>query len=275
MKKFLFTDGTIGVIEVQSPEELEARIDEAADPARVRIWLFSSSEWISLSAYRKQFPAPVRKPVATADTPMLYSVPKATRKKRNGIRKLLYLTGGIAGVLLVVNFTAIKWEKAAPVTSTASRPLNMPPMDIDSLISEIEMERGQALDRSTRTNLRLRNSWPDRIGLQLTADRESNGSASRFYNLQVSIDNTTGFNLDKAVVRFIVWKNKQISITDTLQFSNIRYDKLSSRERSGKFRGDSISVAFESIRAKAFNFCYAASTKNNSGNYNDRWFCRD
>lgn len=275
MKKFLFTDGTPGVMEVQNPEDLEELIDLAADPARVRIWLYSSNEWITLSAYRKQFPAPAHKSRTTADLPPLYSVPKATRKKGNGFRKLLYLTGGIAGVLLVVNFTKIKWEKAEPVTSTAARPLNMPQMDIDSLISEIEMERGQSLDRSTRNNLRLRNSWPDRILLQFVSEKETNGSASRFYNGTVSIDNSTGFNIDNAVVRFFVWKNKKISLTDTLQFSNIRYDKLAKRELKDRYRGDSISVAFESIRAKAFNFCYAASTKNDPGEYNDRWFCRE
>lgn len=275
MKKFLFTDGTTGVMEVQGTDELEDLIRQAAHPSRVRIWVYSSNEWISYDAYRKLYPAPLQRSGTTTGAIVSQTLPATSRKKAGGFRKMVYLFGAVAGVLLAVNFTQIKWEKADPVTSTAARPLNMPQMDIDSLIEEVEGARGQSLDRSTRTNLRLRNTWPDRILLQVAAERETNGSSSRFYNVNVSIDNTTGFFIDNAVVRYFVWRNGKIGQTDTLQFQSIRYDKLSKRQAPGRFRGDSISVAFESIRARAFNFCYSASTKNNSGNYNDRWFCRE
>jgi hypothetical protein len=148
-------------------------------------------------------------------------------------------------------------------------------MDIDSLIMTIEDDRGILLDRSTRTNLRLRNTWPDRIELRLNSEMETSNASSRYYNVDVSIDNTTGFNLDEGIVKLSVWKNGRTIYTDTLRFNNIGYDKISSRQLSDTYRGDSIAVSFESIRAKAFNFCYSAAVKNNSGNYNDRWFCRE
>ena len=144
-----------------------------------------------------------------------------------------------------------------------------------SLIMTIEMGRGTLLDRSTRTNLRLRNTWPDRIELKLNAERETGSAGSRYHPIDVSIDNTTGFNLDEAIIKLNVWKNGKVNATDTLRFTNILYDKLSSRQLSDTYQGDSIAVSFESIRAKSFNFCYTASAKNNSGNYNDRWFCRE
>jgi hypothetical protein len=285
MNKFLFTDGINGVIEVQSQEELETLIEFAEHPDKIKIWLFSSNEWISYAAFRKQRPVIMRKekPVILSNG---YSVIPATGitgtddyqpkvKKSHWLKKVLYFTGAAAGVFFVFNFTQIKWEKAEPINTSAVRPANVPAMDIDSLIDEIEYTRPQPLDRSTKTNLRLRNTWPDRILLQLVADRETNGSGSRFFNVDVSIDNTTGFNLDNAVVKLSLWKNKKVSLTDTVRFSNIRYDKLSKRELDYRYKGDSISVAFESIKAKAFNFCYSVATKNNSGNYNDRWFCRE
>lgn len=284
MKKFLFTDGTIGVIEVQSLEELETLIESSGQPDKIRIWLFSSNEWISYAAFRKHVSMAIRKEktVAVNGSTLIISTERQTNgqqlipaKRPHWAKRFLYFTGAATSIFLVFNFTKIKWEKAEPVNTSAARPANVPAMDIDSLIEEIEYTRPQPLDRNTRANLRLRNTWPDRILLQLVADRETNGSGSRFFNIDVSIDNTTGFNLDNAVVKLSVWKNNKVSLTDTLRFSNIRYDKLSKRELDYRYRGDSISVAFESIKAKAFNFCYSAVAKNNSGNYNDRWFCRE
>jgi|CXWL01.1.fsa_nt_gi hypothetical protein len=272
MDKFLFTDGTNGVSEVQSQEELENLVESATHPDKICVWLFSSNEWISYAAFRKEMPATIKK-----DKPAVIiagAVPVA-RNADHWLKKFLYFTGAAAAVFLVFNFTNIKWEQGEPVSISAARPVNVPAMDIDSLILEIEDERGQPVDKNTRTNLRLRNTWPDRVLLQLVADRETSSAGSRFFNIDVSIDNTTGFNLDNAVVKLSVWKNKRISLIDTLGFNNIRYDKLLKRELNYRYKGDSISLSFESIRAKAFNFCYSAATKNNSGNYNDRWFCRE
>ncbi len=275
MDKFLFTDGTNGVREAQSREELENWIAAATEPGKVKVWLFSSNEWISYAAYRKLIPAAARKEaVILTDRPVTISN-RGPVKRSAWLKKFLYLTGAAAGVFLVFNFTRLKWERADPVSNAAARPANVPEMDVDSLITTIEDNRGQLLDRSTRTNLRLRNTWPERVLLQVTADRETSGNNSRFFNVDISIDNTTGFPLDKAVVKLVIWKNGKEQMSDTVHFSPIRYDQLAKRELDFRYRGDSVSVSFESIKAKAFNFCYSAATKNNSGNYNDRWFCRE
>ena len=274
MNKCLFTDGINGVKELQSQEELHTQIKLAPYPEKIRIWIFSSNEWIGYTDFHKKYPSFIIKEIDHA--PVI--VPEmATRSARGQqwLKKFLIVSAAAAGVFLIFNFTKVKWTKAAPVNMIAARPGNVPVMDIDSLIMTIEEDRGTLLDRSTRTNLRLRNTWPDRIELKLHAERETGSAGSRYHHVDVSIDNTTGFNLDEAILKLNVWKNGKVNATDTLRFNNILYDKLSSRQLSGTYQGDSIAVSFESVRAKSFNFCYTASVKNNSGNYNDRWFCRE
>jgi hypothetical protein len=285
MNKYLFTDGINEVKELQSQEELQTQIGTAPYPDKIRIWIFSSNEWISYAAFSKKYPFSIKreKPATINDNPSATSKPRlkdavgpeqpATRS--HWLKKFLFVSSAAAGVFLIFNFTKMKWTKAAPLNISAARPANVPLMDIDSLIMTIEDDRGIFIDRSTRTNLRLRNTWPDRIELKLNSERETNNAGSRYFNIDISIDNTTGFNLDEAIVKLSVWKNGKTSNTDTLKFNNIRYDKLSARQLNDSYRGDSIAVSFESIRAKAFNFCYSAAVKNNSGNYNDRWFCRE
>jgi len=274
MEKYLFTDGLSGVKEAQSQEELETLIDSCDRPDKSRVWLFNSSEWISYAAYRRLFPVARKMEASTVAMETMAARPNISNGKR-WLKKFLFLIALTGGAFLIFNFTKIKWQKAGPVNFIAGRPGNVPLMDVDSLISEIEYDRGEPIDRSTRANLRLRNTWPDRIELQLQSEKETSSAGARFSNIRVSIDNTTGFNLDNAVVRLSVWKNKKVNASDTLRFSNIRYDKLLTRGLDAVYRGDSITVSFESIRAKAFNFCYSAAVKNNSGNYNDRWFCKE
>jgi len=276
MNKYLFTDGTSGVKELLSKEELEAAIENAASKEAVRIWIFSSNEWINCVAYRKLNPAIIKKEnaVAISKDIAIAGSPRSA-KKSHWLKKTFYVLGAGAVVFLVFNFTKIKWEKANPINISAARPANVPAMDIDSLVAQIEESRGTLLDKSTRTNLRLRNTWPQLIDLRLSTERETSNAGSRYFNGDITIDNTTGFNLDNAVVKLIVWKDNKVNTTDTLRFSNIPYDKVTTRHLESTYRGDSISVAFETIRAKTFNFCYSATTKNNSGNYNDRWFCKE
>lgn len=274
MNKYLFTDGINGVKELQSQEELQTEIESAPYPDKIRIWIFNSHEWISYTAFQKKYPFIVKKEIAPASVSTV-AIPVRTGRGKQWLKKFLFVSGAAAGVFLIFNFTKIKWTKAAPLNSIAAWPANVPQMDIDSLIMTIEDDRGVLLDRSTRTNLRLRNTWPDRIELRLNAEREMSSGSSRYFNVDISIDNTTGFNLDEAIVKLSVWKNGKTSSTDTLRFNNIRYDKLSARQLSDTYRGDSIAVSFESISAKSFNFCYSSNVKNNSGNYNDRWFCRE
>ncbi len=274
MDKYLFTDGLSGVKEVQSQEELEELIGSTAQPDKSRVWLFNSTEWISYAAYRKIYPAIKKKEVA-AIALAGETVLAKTAGKKNWLKRFLFLVVLVAGAFLIFNFTNIRWKKAEPLNSIAARPANVPLMDIDSLISEIEYDRGESIDRNTKNNLRLRNTWPERIELKFRSEKETSNGGSRFFNINISIDNTTGFNLDNAIVKLFVWKNEKVNASDTLRFNNIRYDKLLTRALDAVYRGDSISVSFESIRAKAFNFCYSAAVKNNSGNYNDRWFCAD
>ncbi len=178
-------------------------------------------------------------------------------------------------IFLIYNFTKVSWVKASPQIISAERPSNTPLIDMDSLITTIESQRGQKLDKVTRTNLRIRNTWPDLLQLQLTADRDSSREGLRYYDLELSIDNSTGYNIDNAVVKLDIWKDHEISRSDTINFSKITYSSPAKRKLEGMYRGDSISVSFESIRAKSFNFCYSSDKKSNYGNYNDRWYCRE
>ncbi len=276
MNKFFFSDETHGVKEVQSLAELEILIQSSEQPDKINIWLFNSTEWVSYQAFRRQYPKNMQKDIPvmfTGHSSISGRQPAISKKK--GIRRMLYFIGAAVCIFLVFNFTKIDWEKAEPISMIASRPANVLPMDMDSIIKEIEYSRGQQIDRNSKVNLRLRNTWPDRIQLQLKADQEKSNAESRFFNFIVSIDNTTGYNIDHAIVRLSVWKNKKISHMDTLRFENILYNKLSKRGLDVRYKGDSIAVSFESINAKAFNFCYASSVKNISGNVNDRWFCRN
>ncbi len=272
MEKYLFTDGTSGVKEVQSREELQSLVQQSADPGRVRVWIFDTNEWINYSSFCKQYPFSPPKETKTEIVVPRTAVQRQQAGKR-WLKKFLFVAALVAGALLVFNFTSIKWEKTTPLSVTAQRPANAPLMDMDSLVATIEYTRGKPLDRSTRNNLRLRNTWPERILLQLNAERETSKVGTRHFHVDISIDNTTGLDLDSAIVKLLVWKRDKISRTDTLQFRDIRYDRQLVRRLNDIYRGDSLSLSFQSIRARAFNFCYTADVENNSGNYNDRWFC--
>ncbi len=272
MEKYLFNDGTNGTREVQSKEELQELIISMNHPETARIWIFSSHEWISYTAFIKQYPSFITKIKPVSTIREYTQLPRSANGKR-WLKKFLFFTGAAVGIFLVFNFTKIKWEKTAPVTVIAPRPDNVPVMDIDSLIYAIEDAREENLDRSTKTNLRIRNNWPDRIQLQLNSDREISTAGTRYSNMEVLIDNSTGYNIDNAVVRLTIWKDKKPNHTDTLNFNNISYSGVAKRSVNNTYRGDSLSLSFQSIRAKGFNFCYSAASKNNSGNYNDRWFC--
>lgn len=268
MNKFLFTDGMNGVKEAGSIAELRKCIENVNDSSTVRIWIFDTSEWISYETFQKKFPSQVPLPAN-----LINAAPKAAGYAV--MRKSFFAILIIGAGFLIFNFTKVQWLDKGSVVIDAVRPLNVPAMDVDSLVSLIEFQRATKIDRNTRNNLGLRNTWPDRLLLQAKADIQENRKAKRFHGLKIIIDNTTGLTIDEATVAVKSWKNSVLIETDTVHFSPIRYGKLAERNVSGNFSADSLSVSFESIRAKAFNFCYSASVENNSGNYNDRWFCRD
>jgi len=281
MNKYLFTDGTSGVREVQSQEELKTLAASAVQPDKIRIWVFNTNEWINYAGFsngvlltRKEKNNPVVKnnlPVSISEN----GLSKRSESGLRGVKKFLFFIVAGTGIFLVYNFTRIKWEEASPLNITAARPSNVPLINADSLIQFMEENRGQKLDKVTKTNLRIRNTWPERITLQLNADRDVSNAGSRYYNAELSIDNSTGYNIDNAVVKFVVWKNNEISSADTFHFSNISYAAAVKRKLDNIYRGDSLSVSFQSIKAKVFNFCYSADKKSNYGNSADRWFCKE
>jgi hypothetical protein len=278
MEKYLFTDGTNVIREAETKEELQALIQSAADPGKVRIWIFNTSEWVSIADFNKRSsrhisPANKNVPVVEAKEalkpPRRSSIPALLKKASIGIV-------AAAAVFLVYNFTKVTWRKASSLSIIAERPVNTPPVNVDSLIETIESLRGQKLDKITKTNLRIRNTWPELIQLQLTADRDtSNKEGLKYYNLELSVDNSTGYAIDNAVVKLNIWNHNEVSSSDTIRFANISYAAPAKRKIEGVYRGDSISVSFASIKSKVFNFCYSSDKKSNYGNYNDRWFCRE
>ncbi len=278
MEKYLFTDGTNAVREVQSGEELHTLIQSAGDPGKTRIWIFSTSEWITYAEFCKRSVAnviPLKKTVSQQENDRVVTpVRKTTRVLARMTRLLIAVVVGLA-IVLVYNFSRIKWRVVAPLEITAPRPANVPLLDADSLIQFIEYTRGQKLDRVTSTNLRIRNSWPDRIQLQLKSDRDSSQAGIRFSTIIITIDNSTGYNIDNAGVELLTWENGQVSKRDTLQFENVSYATPATKPIVEEYRGDSLSVSFLSLRSKAFNFCYAAGKESNYGNLNDRWFCKE
>jgi hypothetical protein len=54
MKKYLFTDGTNVIREVQSDEELQALIQSSAELDKIRIWIFNTNEWLTHAEFCKQ-----------------------------------------------------------------------------------------------------------------------------------------------------------------------------------------------------------------------------
>ncbi len=178
-------------------------------------------------------------------------------------------------IFLVYNFTRVKWTSLAPLQITAERPANVPVMSVDSLIGVVETLRGQKLDKTTLTNLRIRNTWPDRIKLQIKCDRDSGAAGIKYKNIELSVDNSTGYQIDNVVIELKNWQNEIIHKTDTFHLNNIGYAALSNRMLKNEYRGDSLSVSFLNIKARSFNFCYSFDKESNYGNLNDRWFCKE
>ena len=278
MEKYLFTDGTNVIREVQSKEELQSLIQSSGDTGKIRIWIFSTSEWITCAEFSKHSVANVFPLEHTVNKEQkkkaIVASPKPAKRTAWPVKFfIMMVTGG--AIFLVYNFTRIKWNPASPLSAIAGRPENVPLMSMDSLIQIIETMRNQKLDKVTNTNLRIRNTWPDRIELQLNADRNTRPGETKFYNVELSIDNSTGYNIDNAIVELKNWKNNEAHSTDTIQFSNIGYSAPAKRKLTAEYRGDSLSVSFMSLKAKSFNFCYSVDKESNSGNMNDRWFCRE
>src|SRR5574338_345398 len=273
MEKYLFNDGTNIIKEVHSAEELKSLLRSCSDPTRTRVWVFDTNEWVSYPDFAKAYnfsviPAPeVRKtqPPRIADTDEAES--PAWKPK---VKRFFIIIAVVAVALLVYNFTRIKWEKEGTISIIAPRPANSPDINVDSLIQLIEFQRGQSLDKVTKTNFRIRNTWPDKISLKLTADKFSNKLTNKYENMELSVDNSTGYNLDNVVVQVNTWKKVSadsfaVNSSDTFRFSNIGYVLPAKRKIGDSYKGDSISVFFLSMRSKVFNFCYSSEKESKYG----------
>lgn len=263
MEKYLFTDGISGVKEVASGRELEELIRSAPRPELIRIWVYPASSWLSYAEFRRQ-----RK----SDKPV--SIPTPVAKPRSGIpwRKALVPILLLLALLVVYNFTRVQWTRVAALQMDAARPANAPYLDTDSIINFIESVRGQKLDKMTRNNLRLRNDWPSQFLLKLDASRDSSTAGIRFHNIRITVDNATEYLVDEAIVRLSVYRDHQKILSDTFHFNQVGYAAPVVRTVDTLYKGDSVAVAFQSIRARSFNFFYTIDKQSNYGNLADRWF---
>jgi hypothetical protein len=113
------------------------------------------------------------------------------------------------------------------------------------------------------------------VSLKLNANRDtSNSGGSKYHGIRLSIDNSTGYQIDEAIVELEIWNDENLSHSETLKFVNFGYAAPSVKDIAGEFKGDSISIKYSSIRSRSFNFCYSAEKESNYGNLNDRWFCK-
>lgn len=282
MNKYLFNDGTNIIKEVHSTEELKSLLRSCNDPSRTRIWVFDTNEWVSYQDFAKVNNFSITPLVAPEknEPPRISDIADAdTPGWKRPIKKFLVVIVFIAIAMLVYNFTRIKWEKSGGISMIAPRPSNVPELNVDSLIQVIEIQRGQSLDKVTKTNFRIRNTWPDKISLKLTGEKYFNKVTSKYENLELSIDNSTGYNLDNVVVQLNTWKRINadsftVSSMDTVRFTNVGYVLPVKRKIENSIRGDSISVSFSSLKSRVFNFCYSSEKESNYGNNNDKWYCK-
>lgn len=275
MTKYLFNDGTNQIQEVHSREDLD-KLAAPADPQRASVWVFPSDEWMSLARFRALYPAVQQGQTTVARQDQRPEAPVMPPPRKGLAMGWKLLMGAVitAGILLIYNFTQHNWERIPDLTVRPERPENSPPINIDSLVATIEAARSTRLDKVTRTNLRIRNSWPEQILLSLKTERESSSSGIRYHSLQFTLDNATGYQLDEVEAEMSIWRNGMVDRKETVTFEKVNYTEPGKRTIDGQFVGDSISVRVLQAKAKSFNFCYSHDKQSNYGNLNDRWFCR-
>ncbi|MCZ2459813.1 MAG: hypothetical protein LC128_09300 [Chitinophagales bacterium] len=281
MNKYLFNDGTNIIKEVHSTEELKSLLRSVSDPSRTRIWEFDTNEWVSYTDFAKAKNFSITPVIAPGMIvpPVIDQGETETPGWKSKIKKFIIVVVIISAAMLVYNFTHLRWESAGTINIVSPRPANTPDLNVDSLIQIIETQRGQSLDKVTKTNFRIRNTWPEMISLKLNGDKFSNRSTNKYDNLEIAVDNSTGYNLDDAVVQLNTWKkvsagNYVLNNKDTFRLTNIGYISPVKLKIENSYKADSISVSFSSLKSKAFNFCYSAEKESNYGNNNDKWYCK-
>ena len=214
MEKFLFTDGSSGVREASSRKELEEFAANAAGGPGLKVWVYGRNEWLGYAAFTTQYPLTARhNRKEQAEFPAHAASPSV--KPARWKKRLLGYTAVIILLLLVFNFTRMRWEKPVTVTMSSTRPANVPVMDVDSLVRDIELRRGEKIDRNTKSNLRLRNTWPEVILLETTATKERSDRANKFSGISIKVDNTTGHVIDEAIVMLNSWINGVSRVSPT------------------------------------------------------------
>lgn len=276
MEKYLFNDGTNVIREIQSKEELRALADPL-DPQKLSVWVFQTSEWISYTEFRNRYLRGSSSSDSSRNESAVSETTDSPGRQKSGLRglgKWMALGAASVVILLIYNFTRVSWEAVPDLNLQASRPENAPQIDGDSLQAVLEARRGTALDKVTRTNLRIRNGWPDRILLSLQLQRDSSSEGVKYQPGSAVLDNATGYLLDEVEAEFNVWKNGRSVHSELINFNKVNYTEPGRKEIAGSYVGDSVSLHFRSIRSKAFNFCYSYDKQSNYGNLSDRWFCR-
>jgi hypothetical protein len=72
-----------------------------------------------------------------------------------------------------------------------------------------------------------------------------------------------------------VWKKEEVIQTDTFHLTGIGFREPYTQNITNSYKGDSLTVHFNSIRSFGLNFCYSYDEPTISGNPNDKWFCKD
>jgi hypothetical protein len=78
------------------------------------------------------------------------------------------------------------------------------------------------------------------------------------------------------VVSINVWKNGVVKTQDTFRLQQIGYrGEPYTQTIPNTYKGDSLTIHFQSVRSFGLNFCYSYEEPTISGNPNDKWFCKD
>lgn len=277
MAKYLFNDGTNPIQEVHSKEDLD-KLAAQADPRRATVWVFPSDEWISLARFRELYTRPLnghQHPVAHRQEPARIADRPAKKKQGSAVPwKMIFAVVflGLIFTLYLVNRPSA--QRLHDETVRAERPENTPPINVDSLIKTIEASRGKALDKTTQTNLRIRNTWPEQILVSVKAEREKTFSSKKFKSIEFTLDNATGYLIDELEAELSIWKDGFVDKRVSVRFEKTDYTQPKRISIPNEYVGDSMSVRVLGIKAKSFNFCYSHDKQSNYGNLADRWFCR-
>jgi hypothetical protein len=299
--KFLFNDGSGKIREMSSKEELDYHVSISPDRDKIKIWLYHSSSWISYQEFLKKAPSnwqtlngkaetvkPVQVDILVTETPKSFTSPVVKEKKQRPptVTKPLQIVLNICIVLVVAGgvyaalfYNTKEWTESRIYEAKAVRPANAALVNVDSLIHTIEVKEMRTLDKLTKMNLRLRNNWPEKIVLSLQGQQQKHlkkDSTLRFNELQCIVKNFTGYEIDEAVVSINVWKDGAMKTQDTFRLQHIGYrGEPYTQTISNTYKGDSLTIHFQSIRSFGLNFCYSYEKPTISGNPNDKWFCKD